>query len=293
MKILTRWPRTAIDHDAMGADFTSKMAAARIRNDSWKEDLNLRQKLKDYVTEGLCCEEILDFMLRDFDCCAWSIRTLQRRLRYLDVRYTDTDVAVDEVEEAITQEMEGPGRLQGHRAMQKKLRQVHDLRVPRGLVHAVMYNIDPVSFEERTPCFKKKKTKGHFTMRGPNWVHSLNRHDKLMGFQNSTFPIAGYGCIDTCSWKLLWVKVRMTNNDPNVIGQFYLKHLFNTKVMASIIRVDKGTETGVMASMHAYLCQQHEDDMDPTETVIYGPSTSNQVGISIYLSLRYPYILAF
>ena len=50
-------------------------------------------------------------MLRDFDCYAWSIRTLQRRLRYLDVRYTDTDVAVDEVEEAITQEMEGPGRL--------------------------------------------------------------------------------------------------------------------------------------------------------------------------------------
>ena len=111
MKILTRWPRTTIDHDAMGADFTSKMAAARIRNDSWKEDLNLRQKLKDYVTEGLCCEEILDFMLRDFDCCAWSIRTLQRHLRYLDVRCTDTDVAVDEVEEAVTQEMEGPGRL--------------------------------------------------------------------------------------------------------------------------------------------------------------------------------------
>ena len=74
----------------------------------------------------------------------------------------------------------------------------------------------------------------------------------------------------------------MTNNDPNVIGRFYLEYLFNTRVMASIIRVDKGTETGVMATMHAYLCQQHEDHMDPPETVIYGPSTSNQVGQSIY-----------
>ena len=46
------------------------MAAARIRNDPWKEDLNLREKLKDYVTEGLRREEILDFMLRDFDCHA-------------------------------------------------------------------------------------------------------------------------------------------------------------------------------------------------------------------------------
>ena len=47
----------------------------------------------NYVTEGLRREEILDFMLRDFDCYAWSIRTLDRRLRYYDVRYTDTDVA--------------------------------------------------------------------------------------------------------------------------------------------------------------------------------------------------------
>ena len=37
------------------------------KDNSWKEDLNLREKLKDYVTAGLHCEEILDFMLRDFD----------------------------------------------------------------------------------------------------------------------------------------------------------------------------------------------------------------------------------
>ena len=159
---------------------------------------------------------------------------------------------------------------------------VADLRVPRDLVHAVMYNVDSVSLEKRAPCFKKKKKKGHFTTRGTNWVHSLDGHDTLMGYQNSTFPIAVYGCMDTCSRKLLWVKVWMTNNDPNVIGRFYLEHLFNTRVMASIIRVDKGTENGVMATMHAYLRQQHEDNMDPAETVIYGPSTSKQVGISIY-----------
>ena len=89
-------------------------------NDSWKEDLNLREKLKGYVTVGLRREEILDFMQRDFDCYAWSIRTLDRRLQYFDIRYTDTDVAVDEVQEAITREIEGPGRLLWYRAMQKK-----------------------------------------------------------------------------------------------------------------------------------------------------------------------------
>ena len=160
---------------------------------------------------------------------------------------------MDEVEEAVTWEMEGPSRLLGYRAMQKKRRKVHNLRVPRDLVHAVMYNVDPVSLEERAPCFKRKKKKGNFTTRGTNSVHSLDGHDKLMGYQNSTFPTAVYGCFDTCSRKLLWVKVWMTNNDPNVIGRFYLEHLFNTKEMVSIIRVDKGTETVVMAGYYACL----------------------------------------
>ena len=66
MKIITRWPKTAIDQDALGADFTYKMAAARLRNDSWKEGLNLKEKLKDYVTEGLRREEILDFKVKGF-----------------------------------------------------------------------------------------------------------------------------------------------------------------------------------------------------------------------------------
>ena len=43
-----------------------------------------------------------------------------------------------------------------------------------------------------------------------------------------------------------------------------------------MLRVDKGTETGTMATMHAFL-RRHHNDMDPHETVIYGPSTSNQV----------------
>ena len=113
-------------------------------------------------------------------------------------------------------EMDGAGRLLGYRAMQKKLTQVHNSRVPRHLVHAVMYNVDPDGLEERAPCFnKKKKKKGHFTARGTNWAHSLDGHDKLMGYQNNTFPIAVYGCIETCSRKLLWVKVWMTNDDPD------------------------------------------------------------------------------
>lgn len=111
-------------------------------------------------------------------------------------------------------------------------------------------------------------------------MHSLDGHDKLMGYQSWTFPIAIYGCIDTCSRKVLWAKVWASNSDPKLIGRFYLEYLFKTRTIASKLRLDKGTETGVLATMHAYLRREH-GDMDPVETVINGPSTSNQVKIVI------------
>ena len=48
--------------------------------------------------------------------------------------------------------------------------------------------------------------------------------------------------------------------------------------MPSILRLDKGTETGTLTTMHAFL-RSHHKDMDPVETVIYGPSTSSQVSM--------------
>ena len=58
-------------------------------------------------------------------------------------------------------------------------------------------------------------------------------------------------------------------------------------IISSKLRIDKGTETGKMATMHAFL-RRHHGGMDPIDTVIYGPSTSNQVCFialsTIYLS---------
>ena len=141
-----------------------------------------------------------------------------------------------------------------------------------------MFDIDPEGLENRAPQFQRKKQKGHFITKGPNWVHSLDGHDKLMGYQNSTFPMAIYGCIDTATRKMLWLRIWVTNSDPNVIGRWYLEHLYETRVMASFLRLDKGTETGVMAAMHAFLRRSH-GDIDPCDTVLYGPSTSNQVSM--------------
>lgn len=75
--------------------------------------------------------------------------------------------------------------------------------------------------------------------RGANWVHSSDGHDKLMGYQNSTFPLAIYGCMDTASRKLLWLKVWITNSEPQLIGRWYLEHLLETKVISAILKLTR------------------------------------------------------
>ena len=98
-----------------------------------------------------------------------------------------------------------------------------------------------------------------------------------MGYQNSTFPLGIYGCIDTASRKILWLRIWDTNSRPEVIGKWYLEYLYESRVIPAYIRIDKGTETGVMATMQCYLRRNHTDLENPIDSVCYGPSTSNQV----------------
>ena len=50
-----------------------------------------------------------------------------------------------------------------------------------------------------------------------------------------------------------------------------------TRRIPAFLRMDKGNETGTMATIHAYLRKDHPDLKEPTDSVSYGLSTSNQV----------------
>ena len=243
----------------------------------WKHDPNLQNDLNKYVCENMQRNEILDFVQRDYPQYRWSMRTLDRRLRNYRIRYIDHNVTIDEVRTAVREELDGPGHLLGYRAMMQKIRQQHDLKIPRHLVHTVMQELDEEGLHNRQPGAKKRKPREHFVTVGPNWTYSMDGHDKLMGFQNSTFPLAIYGAIDTASRKILMLKIWTTNSEPVLVGKWYLDLLHANKVLPHHIRIDKGTETTAMATIHAYLRGQQGDLDDPTDSVIFGPSPSNQV----------------
>ena len=61
-------------------------------------------------------------MHRDYPSYNWSIATLDRRLRFFDIFYTDDDTSVETVKEAVKKEIDGPGKFLGYRLLTQKLR---------------------------------------------------------------------------------------------------------------------------------------------------------------------------
>ena len=136
------------------------MAEALIRNSDWEDDEQLKSDLQRYVKQNLRRREILDFVRRDFPEYAWSLGTLSRRLAFFGIQYIKYDTDIEEVETAVCEEIEGPGQLLSYRAMHKKLREQHNLAVPRDLVHDVMGLVDPEGLQRRGDVGKKKRRRG-------------------------------------------------------------------------------------------------------------------------------------
>ena len=155
---------------------------------------------------------------------------LYRRLRHFDISYINKATTVDEIRTAVEKELEGPGKLLGYRAMNHKLRIEHHVCAPRNLVAEIVWDMDPEGVELRNVKKIKKIPKKPFLSNGPNWTFSLDGHDKMMGFQNSTFPLAIYGCLDTFSRKIIFLKVWNGNSCPILIAKFCMQYLLDSRI---------------------------------------------------------------
>ena len=117
-------------------------------------------------------------------------QTLDRWLRHFGILYTDKTVSLNEVREAVAKgrELNDPGKLLWYRAMQNKIRQKHELNVLRELVYgyAVMCDLDPKAW--RVELLERRKLSQKVILLSK--AHSLDGHDKMMGYQNSTCPLA-------------------------------------------------------------------------------------------------------
>ena len=61
------------------------------------------------------------------------------------------------------------------------------------------------------------------------------------------------------------------------IARRYFDFLYDSRVLPKFLRIDKGSETGKMATLHAYLTSKLGVMEDPTDSVIYGLSNTNKI----------------
>ena len=189
-------------------------------------------------------------------------------------------------------EIPGPGRLLGYRAMHAKIRQNHQLNVPTALVYAAIEDVDTNGLEYGTGTFREKSKRekasvtsertswvfhfdGSVTSERTNWVFHFDGLEQSMGFQNNTLSIAIYGCLDTARRKFVWIKVWDINSSPYLTARWYFDYLYESKLWPHHVRLDKGTET-----LHVCL-QRQQYDINTGGKVIYGPSKSNQTCIRL------------
>ena len=243
----------------------------------WAVDMELKCDLQKYVDQNRKRSEILDFVKRDHASYCSSLPTLDRRLRYFNIYYIDRMTSLQQGSAAIQRELEGHGKLLGYRAMHHKLRTHHGIRVPRHLVHSMMADLDPDGLHSRNLQKRPKRKKKPFESDGPLSLVSLDGHDKLCGYQNWTFPLAVYGCLDTFSRKILVLFVSHSNSDPLIIGNKYCAYLTEIQILPKILCLDKGTETGKMASIHVVLKDKIGDLEDAMNSLMFGRSTTNKI----------------
>ena len=106
-------------------------------------------------------------------------RQKTRVLQWHHVTYTYPTVEVDEVEDAVRRELEGPGKLLAYR---------------RTCVCSNIRCRSRCTRRKRLLNLRRRKTKGTYTSRGPNWVHALDGHDKSKSLITDALTLAAEKC---------------------------------------------------------------------------------------------------
>ena len=115
----------------------------------------------------------------------------------------------------------------------------------------VLKNLDPDGVEERS---RQKLRRRNYVSRGPNFTWHTDGYDKLKPYG---FPI--HGCIDGFSRKIIWLKVGSTNNDPSVIGSYFLKAVERFQKVPRLLLSDRGSENVKICGLQRFFRREHDD----------------------------------
>ena len=217
-----------------------------------------------YFDLGMHYKDIL-YILAQQHHIIISERHLKRILKSLNLsRRTYSNLG--DIVEFIHQQLLGSGQLHGYRIMYAKL-QESGFSVRKETVRLILKELDPDGVNIRR---SRRLLRRAYYAKGPNFIWHIDGYDKV-----KPYGLCIHGCIDGYSRKIIWLNVYNTNNDPKIIGGYFLEAVRKCGGCPRIVRGDYGTENG-----HVKVYQEffRHDNIDRLSEKPYmdGASTANQ-----------------
>lgn len=218
--------------------------------------------LVDLFHKGLKYWQMQYILKNDFNFSI-SLRHLKRLLKDLGLQrrnFSDIDTVIN----FIQKELNESGQLHGYRMMSQRCRE-NDLRVRLNDVRVILRNLDPEGVFLRTSrCLRRRA----YFASGPNFIWHIDGYDKL-----KPFGICISGCICGFSRKMIWLNAYNTNNNPRIIGGYYLEAVKQCNGCPRFVRADYGTENGHVKNFQTFFMRHLQDG---ERSYIDGTSTANQ-----------------
>lgn len=223
--------------------------------------------VESYFKQGYQYREILAFLVSCHGI-TMSLRHLKRVLRKRGLRRKKNPSGLEEVINAIEDEIQGSGACVGYRAMWQRLRSEHNLVVSQNTVRHALRVVDPEGVAQRR---KHRLQRRQYRAKGPNHLWHIDGYDKL-----KPFGFCIHGCIDGYSRRIMWLEVDTTNNNPRIIAKYFLDCVRQATRTAQIVRADRGTENVYVAGIQRFFRRDGVDGFAGNNSFIYGKSVSNQ-----------------
>lgn len=206
--------------------------------------------------------EIRHILNNDYDIHI-SLRHLKRILSALGLKirhFTD----IDSVIIYIHNELRQSGQLHGYRMMAARCKE-NGMHVRTEDVRIILRHLDPEGVTLRTAnCLHRR---AYYAV-GPNFIWHLDGYDKL-----KPFGLCISGCICGFSRMMIWLNVYKTNNNPRIIGGYFLEAIEQCGGCPRFVRGDYGTENGHVRNFQTFFMRHTPDGI---RSYIDGASTANQ-----------------
>ena len=225
------------------------------------------EAIKNYFRLGFNGSEIISLLLNVHGIYL-SLRQLRRILKSRGCRRRGETSGIDIIIQAIEQELRGSGSVIRYRSMHQRLTGSNQLVVTRNVVRQVLKALDPEGVLLRS---RHRLRMRQYLSKGPIYIWHIDGWDKL-----KTFGFCVHGAIDGYSRKILWLEVGSSNNNPRVIGKYYLDYVRQIGGTLRIIRADRGTENGHVCAIQRFFRRTTGDAFEGEKSFMYGRSTANQ-----------------